>query len=140
MPLLAAFAAGLAFGLGLIVSRMVDPAKVLAFLDVTGGWWDPSLALVMVGAIAVASAAFAVARRRPTSLLGLQMRLPVARQIDTRLVAGSLLFGVGWGLAGLCPGPAVVALGLGQAKAVWFVGAMLLGMGLHETLERLRSR
>ncbi|MFT3814688.1 MAG: YeeE/YedE family protein [Acidovorax sp.] len=131
----AAFLSGLVFGLGLIVSGMANPAKVLGFLDL-GGAWDPSLALVMAGAVAVGLAAFALARRRARSLLGAPMQLPTARAIDRRLVAGSLVFGVGWGLAGFCPGPALVALGMGEAKALVFVAAMLAGMGLFEGLER----
>ncbi|MDR7267905.1 putative membrane protein YedE/YeeE [Pelomonas saccharophila] len=125
--LIAAFA-GLVFGLGLIVSGMVFPAKVLGFLDLAGGW-DSSLALVMAGAIAVGLPAFAWARRA-------KVKLPDSTRIDRRLVGGSLLFGIGWGLAGLCPGPALVVLGLGDAKALGFVAAMLAGMGLFELLER----
>lgn len=135
MALLAAALAGLVFGLGLIVSGMADPAKVLGFLDLAGAW-DPSLALVMAGAIAVGVAAFAVARRRTVSLLGEAMRLPTARDIDRRLVMGSVMFGVGWGLAGFCPGPALVALGMGEGGAVLFVLAMVAGMGVYELLER----
>lgn len=130
--------AGLVFGLGLIVSGMANPAKVLGFLDLSGRW-DPSLALVMGGAIGVAVGAFALARRRTVSLLGAAMRLPTARQIDRRLLTGSVLFGAGWGVAGFCPGPAIVALGMGEIKAVVFVLAMLAGMGLFELLEG-RSR
>jgi uncharacterized membrane protein YedE/YeeE len=127
--------AGLVFGIGLIVSGMANPAKVLGFLDLTGSW-DPSLAFVMAGAIAVGAVAFAVARRRASSFLGLPMKLPTADKIDRRLIVGGLLFGIGWGLAGFCPGPALVALGMGQPKAVVFVMAMLAGMGLFEVLER----
>jgi len=130
--------AGLIFGLGLIVSGMADPAKVLGFLDLAGAW-DPSLALVMAGAIAVGSLAFFFAGRRQNSWLGLVMRLPNARQIDHRLLLGSALFGIGWGVAGFCPGPALVALGMGELKALAFVAAMLAGMGLFEVLERRRS-
>jgi hypothetical protein len=137
MTLLASLLAGLVFGLGLIVSGMANPAKVLGFLDITGAW-DPSLAFVMVGAIAVGAVAFAVARGHATSLLGAQMRLPEVRHIDRRLLAGSALFGVGWGLAGFCPGPALVALGMGEGKAAIFVVAMLVGMWLYEVLERRR--
>jgi uncharacterized protein len=128
---------GLLFGLGLIVSRMADPAKVLSFLDLAGDW-DPSLALVMVGAIAVGAIGFGLSRRRSTSLLGAPMRLPTARQIDRRLVAGSALFGAGWGLAGFCPGPALTAVGMGEPKAYVFLLAMLVGMGIYEALERRR--
>lgn len=117
---------------------MADPAKVLNFLDPAGAW-DPSLALVMVGAIAVGLVAFALARRRKTSLLGLDMQLPTTRRIDRRLLAGSLLFGIGRGLAGFCPGPALVAVGMGATKAVVFVTAMLVGMGLFEWLEHRRQ-
>ena len=127
MTLATALLAGLLFGIGLIVSGMSDPAKVLGFLDLAGPW-DPSLALVMAGAIAVGWVAFRLAGRRSTSLLGLKMNLPGATQIDRRLIAGSLMFGVGWGIAGFCPGPALVALGMGQAKAVVFVLAMLAGI------------
>ena len=129
---------GLVFGWGLIVSGMANPAKVLGFLDLAGEW-DPSLALVMVGAIAVGAVGFALARKRTASWLGLVMNLPSSRIIDRRLVLGSLAFGAGWGLAGFCPGPALVALGMGQAKAVVFVLAMLAGMGLFEVMEWARA-
>ena len=135
MLVIASLLTGLAFGLGLILSGMANPAKVLAFLDLAGSW-DPSLALVMVGAIAIGLAAFFVARNRAISFLGAEMRLPTARHIDRRLVLGSLVFGVGWGIAGFCPGPGLVALGMGEAKAAVFVAAMLLGMGVFELVER----
>jgi len=134
---LAALGAGLVFGLGLLLSGMADPAKVLGFLDLAGRW-DPSLALVMAGAIGVGAIAFARARTRATSLLGAGMQLPTKRTLDRRLIVGSALFGAGWGLAGFCPGPALVALGLGEPKAVVFVAAMLTGMGLFELIEALR--
>lgn len=137
MILLAAWLAGLVFGLGLLVSGMADPHKVLGFLDLAGAW-DPSLALVMAGAIAVGLIAFTWARRRERSWLGEPMRLPVLRHLDRRLAGGSLLFGVGWGVAGLCPGPALVLLGRLQPKAVGFVLAMLAGMALVEWLDRRR--
>jgi uncharacterized membrane protein YedE/YeeE len=132
---LIALLSGLVFGAGLILSGMANPAKVLGFLDLAGAW-DPSLAFVMAGAIAVGAVAFALARRRSTSWLGTEMRMPTAHQIDRRLIGGSLLFGVGWGVAGFCPGPALVALGMGEAKAALFVFAMLAGMALFEWLER----
>ena len=138
MPAIVAFVVGLVFGIGLLLSGMVDPAKVQGFLDVTGRW-DPSLACVMGGAVAVCLVAFAVARRRTASLLGLPMRLSRARGIDARLVGGSVVFGIGWGLSGFCPGPAVVALGAGHAKAAVFVLAMVAGMGLFEVVERMRG-
>ncbi|RZL00330.1 MAG: YeeE/YedE family protein [Rubrivivax sp.] len=139
MSVVAAFLAGLVFGLGLIVSGMANPAKVLGFLDLAGAW-DPSLMLVMAGAIGVGLVAFAVAGRRSVSLLGEEMHWPTARHIDRRLVLGSLVFGLGWGVAGFCPGPALVALGMGEAKALVFVAAMLAGMGLFEVLERWPAR
>ncbi len=126
---------GLVFGLGLIVSGMSNPAKVLGFLDLAGAW-DPSLALVMGGAIGVAMPAFWLARRRSTALLGEPMQLPASRRIDRRLLLGSLAFGAGWGIAGFCPGPALVSLLAGQPKAWIFVAAMLAGMALFEVLER----
>ncbi len=135
MPVFTSLLAGLLFGFGLILSGMASPAKVLGFLDLAGAW-DPSLALVMVGAIAVGLVAFALVRRREATLLGLPLRLPTASAIDRRLVGGSLVFGAGWGLAGFCPGPALVVLGMGELKAVVFVAAMLAGMGLFELLER----
>lgn len=128
MKALVAALAGLVFGLGLMLSGMTSPAKVLGFLDVLGGW-DPSLALVMAGAIAVGLPAFALARRR-------RVPLPETTTIDRRLVGGSMLFGIGWGLVGLCPGPALAVAGLGDAKALGFVAAMLTGMALFEWLER----
>ncbi|MCT9074787.1 DUF6691 family protein [Cupriavidus gilardii] len=139
MPGFFALLAGVVFGIGLIISGMANPAKVLAFLDLAGNW-DPSLAFVMAGAILVGIVAFAVARRRSATLLGLPMRMPTATVVDRRLVGGSLLFGIGWGLAGFCPGPALVTLGMRDYKAVVFVVAMLVGMGLFELLERGRRR
>ncbi|MRT28928.1 YeeE/YedE family protein [Herbaspirillum sp. CAH-3] len=136
---LVALAAGLLFGLGLIVSGMADPAKVLGFLDLAGHW-DPSLALVMAGAIAIGMPAFTLARRRSRSLLGAPMQLPTARGIDRRLVLGSVLFGVGWGLAGICPGPALVLLGMGSLEGLAFVMAMLAGMLLFAWIERFQAK
>jgi len=138
MLVIASLLAGLVFGLGLILSGMASPAKVLGFLDLAGPW-DPSLALVMAGAIAVGLVAFFVARNRTVSFLGAEMKLPTARHIDRRLVVGSLVFGIGWGIAGFCPGPGLVALGMGEVKAIVFVAAMLLGMGLFEWVERRKQ-
>ena len=129
--------AGLVFGLGLIVSGMANPAKVLGFLDLSGAW-DPSLALVMAGAIGVSFFAFLFAKKRTRSLIGADMKLPTGRTIDRRLVVGSTLFGSGWGVAGFCPGPGRVALGMGEVKALIFVAAMLAGMVLFELLENRR--
>jgi uncharacterized membrane protein YedE/YeeE len=129
------FGAGLFFGWGLLIAGMTDPSKVLGFLDLAGQW-DPSLAFVMGGAIAVGVIAFAVARRRTSSFLGGALHLPTRRDIDRRLIVGSLLFGVGWGLAGFCPGPGVVAMATGQPKAGVFVLAMLVGMWIFEIADR----
>ena len=131
MNRLTEFLIGLLFGVGLLLSGMTDPAKVIAFLDLFGAW-DPSLALVMGGAIAVGFVGFAVAQKRTTALLGGVMHLPTRRDIDRRLVIGALVFGTGWGLAGFCPGPALVSAGAGQVQAVVFVVAMLAGMAVHE--------
>ncbi len=138
MLILTSLLAGLVFGLGLIVSGMADPGKVLGFLDLAGHW-DPSLAFVMAGAIAVSAVAFFVTRKRTVSLLRAEMKLPVARHIDRRLVVGSTLFGIGWGIAGFCPGPGLVALGIGETKAMVFVAAMLVGMVVFELLERRKQ-
>jgi len=136
MNALAAFAAGLVFGIGLIVSGMTDPGKVIGFLDLAGRW-DPSLAFVMGGAILVGYFSFAAAGKRGRTFLGGAMQLPTRRDIDARLVAGSAVFGVGWGLAGFCPGPALVALGAGIDQAALFVAAMLAGMVIYDAAERL---
>lgn len=135
MNLLISFACGLIFGLGLIVSGMSNPSKVLNFLDLAGVW-DPSLMLVMGGAIGIAFFAFRNAGDRQLSLLGEQMHLPTATRIDRPLVLGSLVFGVGWGLAGICPGPAFVLLGRGSAPALIFVAALLAGIVLVEACQR----
>lgn len=139
MGALTAFIAGLVFGLGLLISGMANPAKVLGFLDL-GGRWDPSLALVMLGALAVGLVAFGSSRGRSRSLLGAPMSLPASSQIDRRLVFGSVFFGVGWGLAGFCPGPALVGLGMGSSEAGIFVAAMLAGMGVHSWWQRRQVR
>ena len=149
---------GLVFGIGLILAGMANPAKVLAFLDISALWnpkyigvalngekgwapllWDPSLALVMGGAIAVAFIAFKVAGKRNSSILGLPMNIPSSRIIDKRLVLGSLIFGIGWGLVGICPAPAFVLLGTGSAKGVVFLFALLIGMSIFEIVERWRK-
>lgn len=136
---LSEFAVGLLFGIGLIISGMTDPGKVIGFLDLSGAW-DPSLALVMGGAVAVGVLAFALAKRRTRTFLGTALHLPPSRGIDKRLLGGSLLFGAGWGLAGFCPGPAIVSAGAGQPKAMVFVLAMLFGMWLFERVEQRPRR
>lgn len=132
------FAVGLLFGIGLILSGMTDPGKVIGFLDLSGAW-DPSLALVMGGAIAVGVFAFALARKRTRTFLDGAMYLPKSNDIDRRLIVGGLVFGAGWGLAGFCPGPALVSLGAGQPKAAVFVVAMVAGMAVFELLERRQA-
>ncbi len=126
-----ALLSGLVFGIGLILAGMTDPLKVKAFLDLAGAW-DPSLALVMGGAIALGVMVFARAAKRQRSWSGSPMEIPSNRSIDARLVLGGLLFGTGWGIAGFCPGPALVALGSGMGAAGVFVVAMLAGMVLHD--------
>jgi uncharacterized membrane protein YedE/YeeE len=137
MQVVMALIAGLVFGIGLIVSGMTDPSKVLGFLDLAGKW-DPSLAFVMGGAILVALPAFRLALRRNRSLLGCAMQVPTSTRIDRRLVLGSLAFGMGWGLAGYCPGPALASLASGGAKPIIFGAAMLAGMAIFEIIERVR--
>jgi uncharacterized membrane protein YedE/YeeE len=132
-----AFLSGLLFGFGLLISGLANPGKVLGFLDLAGAW-DPSLALVMAGAIGVALIPFTIAKRRARSVLGAPLRLPSRRDIDRPLVVGSLIFGIGWGIAGICPGPAITLLGGGYWQAFLFVGAMLVGMLIFELLERRR--
>lgn len=131
MNVFLALASGLLFGVGLIAGGMTDPSKVQGFLDLFGRW-DPSLAFVMGGAILVGSVGFAMAQRRQVAWSGEPIELPKSRIVDTRLLAGGALFGIGWGLGGLCPGPALTALGAGFAPAAWFVAAMLAGMWLHD--------
>jgi uncharacterized membrane protein YedE/YeeE len=131
----ASFAAAFVFGLGLLVAGMANPAKVLAFLDLAGAW-DPSLALVMAGAVAVGACAFAFMKGRTRTLLGAPVLLPNARRIDRRLVLGSLVFGVGWGLAGICPGPVLVLAGTASAKGLAFLAAMIAGNGAFEFFEK----
>lgn len=128
------FIAGLLFGVGLLLAGMVNPGKVLAFLDLSGAW-DPSLGLVMIGAIAVAIGPFTWARQQSRSLLGRTIQLPTERKLDPRLIGGNLLFGTGWGLAGICPGPAMVILLAGHWQAIVFMLAMLAGMLLFTALE-----
>lgn len=138
MQIFTAFLTGLIFGIGLIVSGMTNPAKVIGFLDLAGKW-DPSLALVMGGAILVSVLPFRFAAKHPQALLGDAIRLPSMHTIDRRLVLGGFTFGIGWGLAGYCPGPALVSLTTGGSKPIIFVAAMLAGMAIFEIERKLSS-
>lgn len=139
MPrVLSAYGIGLLFGLGLVISQMVDPAKVLAFLDVAGAW-DPSLAFVMFGAVAVTAIGYRLVFARQAPVLADRFQVPNRSDIDKELVIGSALFGIGWGLAGFCPGPALTALGLGRWDVLLFVLAMLAGMAVHRLLPELKT-
>lgn len=121
-----AFLAGSLFGAGLTVSQMINPRKVLAFLDITGDW-DPSLLLTMGGALVVTTVGYRFALDRPSPVFDERFRVPAVSMIDARLVTGSALFGIGWGLAGYCPGPALSAMVLGGVEPLLFIGAMLAG-------------
>ncbi len=129
--------AGLLLGTGLIVSGMANPAKVVGFLDVSG-LWDPSLGLVMGGGLLIGSLGFALLRHRRQTLLGEPLNLPTNRTINARLIAGSVLFGIGWGLTGICPGPGLVLLGAGLDAGVVYVLSLLAGMALYSLIERRR--
>ena len=140
MPrILLALAAGLVFGLGLTVSQMINPAKVLGFLDLFGDW-DPSLGFVMIGAIPVAALGYRLARRSNAPRFAAAYAHPASSQIDARLICGAVLFGVGWGLVGYCPGPALASLGIGSRPTALFVGAMLLGMAGYGAMQSLAAR
>lgn len=133
---IAAFAVGIVFGLGLTLAQMVNPAKVLGFLDLAGNW-DPSLVFVMGGGAGVAAIGYRLAWRRQKPLFAEMFHLPTRKDIDSRLIAGAALFGIGWGIAGLCPGPALAVLGLGHSGAVIFTLAMVAGFALFEFYERV---
>lgn len=130
--------AGLLLGLGLIFSGMANPAKVVGFLDVAGPW-DPSLGLVMGGGLVIGSIGFALLKKQPRTLLGEPLNLPSSRKIDERLIAGSVLFGIGWGVTGICPGPGLVLLGAGVPEGVIYMASLLAGMSLYSVIEKLRS-
>jgi hypothetical protein len=136
---LVALLVGVAFALGLGLAGMTQPARVLAFLDVAGPW-DPSLAIVMVAAVAVYAIAYRIAIRRGRPLLAPAFALPARTDVDARLVVGALVFGVGWGLAGLCPGPALTSLASGDRGALAFVTSMIAGMYAHQVVERMLAR
>lgn len=139
MPLiLASFVSGLVFGFGLLVSGMMQPAKVLGFLDIFGAW-DPTLAVVMAAALAVASVGFALTRRRAAPLFAAETLWPTGSDIDRPLVVGAVMFGIGWGLVGLCPGPALENLATLSSQAIVFVIAMAAGMLVHGIWQSSRS-
>lgn len=139
MKPLAGLVAGLLFGLGLAVSGMMNPVRVLGFLDVAGAW-DPSLAFVLAGAVAVSTAGVLLARRCSAPLCAERFAWPTVRDIDAKLLTGSALFGIGWGLAGFCPGPAIASLPLGMGRSFLFVAAMLAGMALYRITVQARRR
>ena len=138
MQRISEFVVGLLFGLGLMLSGMTDPSKVVGFLDLWGQW-DPSVAFVMGGAILVGFFAFAVAKKRTTNFFGGALHLPPSTEIDKRLIWGNVMFGMGWGLAGFCPGPALVSMAAGQDKALVFVLSMIFGMIAYELIQRRKT-
>jgi len=135
MRLLAAYVTGLVFGLGISISGMANPAKVLNFFDFAGTW-DPSLAFVMGGAVVVTFIGYRIVLRRPGPLLDNAFQVPTNRTLDTRLIGGSALFGVGWGIAGFCPGGALPALGTGKSEVFLFVAALVAGIGCAKLIQR----
>jgi len=138
MKLFTAFISGLIFGIGLIVSGMSDPSRVIGFLDLAGSW-NPSLAFVMGGAIPVTFVAFRWLESRGKTVLNEELHLPGKSHINTELILGSLLFGAGWAISGFCPGPAIVAVGAGYTKAIVFTIAMLVGMMIHDYAHQFRK-
>lgn len=134
-----ALSSGIIFGLGLILAGMSNPSKVLAFLDITG-LWDPSLMFVMGGAIGVGIVAFAFAKKRTMAILGDVMHLPSKQDIDSKVMLGGVIFGIGWGIAGICPGPALVLLGAGSKQGIIFVIAMLIGITIYSVISNARKR
>jgi uncharacterized membrane protein YedE/YeeE len=139
MPMIASLLCGLIFGAGLLISGMVQPTKVLGFLDIFGAW-DPSLAVVMVAALAVSVPGFSLANGRPRPLLTARSFWPTKRDIDSPLVVGAALFGIGWGLVGLCPGPALESLATLSPGIIAFVAAMAVGMALHDVWQKLQPK
>lgn len=137
LRIVAGLVCGLLFGIGLTVAQMINPRKVLDFLDIgaiPAGGWDPSLALVLGGAVATTAVGYRLVFRRAGPLFAGSFSLPTRQDIDARLIAGAVIFGLGWGLVGFCPGPALAAVGIGGLAALIFVVAMLVGMGIHHLL------
>lgn len=139
MQIMIAFVTGLIFGLGLILSGMTNPAKIIGFLDIFGDW-DPALALVMIGALIVSATSFQLIKKNKKTYFGQQLNLPANNKIDHKLIIGSLIFGIGWGLAGYCPGPALVSVMHGGYQPVIFVLSMLAGMGIFEIFNKIGSK
>jgi len=139
MQIMIAFVTGLIFGLGLILSGMTNPAKIIGFLDIFGDW-DPALALVMIGALIVSATSFQLIKKNKKTYFGQQLNLPANNKIDHKLIIGSLIFGIGWGLAGYCPGPALVSVMHGGYQPVVFVLSMLAGMGIFEIFNKIGSK
>jgi hypothetical protein len=139
MRIISAFITGLIFGIGLIISGMTNPAKIIDFLDITGQW-DPSLLLVMLGAVSITFFAFRFVERKSVSLLGDNIQLPKKTGLDKPLILGAVLFGIGWGLAGYCPGPALASLSSGLLPPVLFVLTMITGMGVFEIYKKLSTK
>ena len=138
--LLASFGSGLLFAIGLALSGMTEPAKVIGFLDVAGGAWDPSLAFVMMGALVVNGVGWWFLKKRSSPVLGETFHLPTKKTIDVRLLAGAAIFGLGWGLGGICPGPGIVSLASGVAPVFAFVAAMLVGIRAVASVDAWQDR
>jgi uncharacterized protein len=138
MTLIFSFFAGLLFGVGLIFSGMTNPERIIGFLDITGKW-DPSLLFVMLGAITISFFAFREASKKSTSILGRPMSIPTKKEIDVRLIVGSIIFGIGWGFAGYCPGPGIASIAIGKLQPIIFVIAMLIGMLAYEVIQKIQD-
>lgn len=135
MPIIIALVSGILFGLGLLLAGMGNPAKILAFLDITGNW-DPSLLVTMAVAMVISSIAFQLVKKRKTSVLNCPLQIPTSNVIDKKLVIGSVLFGLGWGLGGICPGPAILLTGMGLTQGILFALAMIAGMAIFQLFQR----
>ncbi|MEX9947571.1 MULTISPECIES: DUF6691 family protein [Providencia] len=135
MPIIIALVSGILFGLGLLLAGMGNPAKILAFLDITGNW-DPSLLVTMAVAMVISGIAFQLVKKRKTSILNCPLQIPSSKIIDKKLVIGSVLFGLGWGLGGICPGPAILLTGMGLTQGILFTLAMIAGMAIFQLFQR----
>ena len=135
MPIIIALVSGILFGLGLLLAGMGNPAKILAFLDITGNW-DPSLLVTMAVAMVISGIAFQLVKKRKTSVLNCPLQIPSSNVIDKKLVIGSVLFGLGWGLGGICPGPAILLTGMGLTQGILFALAMIAGMAIFQLFQR----